>query len=129
MIPEKNDFQDKYSTCEIASPSELTLKGMEAADERDRKAESRQTLEKLEQIVEAYVPAWAAKESSGRSTHQFPMTISEKVQEKECRVEAFRAEIATLRKDVAILREAMRILADDEGEDRMEGQSDKKKTA
>jgi hypothetical protein len=129
MIPEKNDFQEKYSKAEIASPSAVTLKGMANAEDGERDESARQTLEKLEQIVEANVPAWAAEELYRRSDHQFPMTISEKIQEKECRVEAFRAEIATLRKDVFTLQEAARILADDENDNKIETQNDRKKTA
>jgi hypothetical protein len=50
------------------------------------------------------------------------MTVLEKIQEKECRVEALRAQIAKLQKDVAILQDASRILADDEQRNTFEGQ-------
>jgi|NGEPerStandDraft_6_1074524.scaffolds.fasta_scaffold40813_3 hypothetical protein len=57
------------------------------------------------------------------------MTILEKIQEKECRVEALRAQIAKLQMDVAILEDAARILSDDEGDNRSEEQNDRKKSA
>ena len=57
------------------------------------------------------------------------MTIFEKIQEKECRVEALRAQIAKLQKDVAILEDAARILSDDEGANRFDEQNGRKKSA
>ncbi len=57
------------------------------------------------------------------------MTILEKILEKECRVEAFRARIAKLQKDVAILADAACILSEDEGANRFEVQNGRKKSA
>jgi predicted nuclease with TOPRIM domain len=56
------------------------------------------------------------------------MTILEKIQEKECRVEALRARIAKLQKDVAILQDAARILTDNEDDLQFDAQSDRKKS-
>lgn len=56
-------------------------------------------------------------------------TILEKIQEKECRIEALRAHIAKLQKDVAILGDAARILSDDEGYNPLGEQNDRKKSA
>ena len=57
------------------------------------------------------------------------MTILEKIQEKECRVEALRAQIAKLQKDVGILQDAARILSEEEGDNRFAGQNDRKRSA
>jgi hypothetical protein len=57
------------------------------------------------------------------------MTIFEKIQEKECRVEALRAQIAKLQKDVGILQDAARILSEEEGDNRFAGQNDRKRSA
>jgi chorismate-pyruvate lyase len=56
-------------------------------------------------------------------------TILEKIQEKECRIEALRAQIAKLQADVTILEDAARILSEDEGDNRFAGQSDGKRSA
>jgi hypothetical protein len=50
------------------------------------------------------------------------MTVLEKIQEKECRVEALRAQIVKLQKDVETLQDAARILADDQEGNRVEAQ-------
>ena len=57
------------------------------------------------------------------------MTIFEKIQEKECRVEALRAQIAKLQKDVGILQDAARILSEEEGDNRFAGQNDRRRSA
>jgi hypothetical protein len=48
------------------------------------------------------------------------MTILEKILEKECRVEALRAQIAKLQNDVEILQDAARILSDSEDDNRLD---------
>jgi hypothetical protein len=63
------------------------------------------------------------------TAHEVSMTIFEKILEKECRVEALRAQIAKLHNDVAILEDAARILSDDEGANRFGEQNGRKKSA
>jgi hypothetical protein len=60
--------------------------------------------------------------------HEVRMTILEKIQEKECRVEALRAQIAKLQKDVAILEHAARILTDNEDDNRFDAHNDRRKS-
>jgi hypothetical protein len=57
------------------------------------------------------------------------MTIFEKIQEKECRVDALRAQIAKLQKDVGVLQDAARILSEDEGDNRFTGQREGDRSA
>ena len=62
------------------------------------------------------------------TAHEVLMTILEKIQEKECRVEALRAQIAKLQKDVAILEDAARILTDNEDDNRFDAHNDRRKS-